>query len=322
MILKLPPSRSNQMGSRESTLRFLAIGLGGLTLASYVVWRNNRIISSFKGKVVLITGGSSGLGLALARRFCAQGARVAILARDPAGLAQAKSQLEEQGGQVETLSCNLLDRNQTDAAIRQVVDHFGGLDVLVNNAGTIEVGPLEHMQRDDFERAMSLHFWAPFNLTIQAIPYFRKRGGGSIVNIASIGGKIAPPHLAPYCASKFALVGLSDAFRAELDQENIRVTTVTPGLMRTGSHVNARFKGDRRAEYKWFSTGATLPVISISAERAAEQIVSACRRGLPSLTIPFAARLMLMGDSIFPNISATIMKILKSRSSFPHISRG
>ena len=129
--------------------------------------------------------------------------------------------------------------------------------------GIIEVGPLEHMQRADFERAMNLHFWAPFNLIRQAIPHFRRRGEGRIVNIASIGGKMAVPHLAPYCASKFALVGLSDALRTELARDNIHVTTVTPGLMRTGSQGNAKFKGDQLAEYTWFSLSTALPLASI-----------------------------------------------------------
>ena len=135
-----------------------------------------------------------------------------------------------------------------------MIAHFGAIDVLINNAGIIEVGPLEHMRREDFERAMQLHLWAPFTLMWEVIPHMRRRGGGRIVNISSIGGKIAVPHLAPYCASKFALVGLSDAMRAELAREGIYITTVAPGMMRTGSHVNAKFKGNHAAEFAWFST--------------------------------------------------------------------
>lgn len=292
--------------------RSLVLTLGGLTLVSYLISRTTRRTFSFAGKVVLITGGSRGLGLLLARQLCAKGALVALLARDPNELARAREELVQLGGKTLTVSCDLLDRAQTQAAVRQVVDHFGGLDVVINNAGIIEVGPLDHMQREDFERAMSLHFWAPFNLIMQAIPHFRRRGGGRIVNIASLGGKMAVPHLAPYCASKFALVGLSDALRSELARDKIHVTTVTPGMMRTGSHVNARFKGNHRAEYTWFSISAGLPLVSVNAEHAAAQIISACRRGLPSLTIPLAARITILGNALFPNIAGNMMKLVNA----------
>jgi NAD(P)-dependent dehydrogenase (short-subunit alcohol dehydrogenase family) len=292
--------------------RSLVLALGGLTLAGYLISRTTRRTRSFAGKIVLITGGSRGLGFLLARQLCAQGARVALLARDPEELARAREELVHRGGETFTVSCDLLDRAQTEAAVRQVVDYFGGLDVVINNAGIIEIGPLVHMQREDFERAMNLHFWAPFNLIMQAIPHFRRRGGGRIVNIASIGGKMAVPHLAPYCASKFALVGLSDALRSELARENIHVTTVTPGMMRTGSHVNARFKGHHRAEYTWFSISAALPFVSVKAEHAAAQIISACRRGLPSLTIPFTARITILGNALFPNIAGNMLKLVNA----------
>jgi len=292
--------------------RSLILTLGGLALAGCLISRATRRTCSFAGKVVLITGGSRGLGLVLARQLCAEGARVALLARDPDELARAREELVQRGGEVLTISCDLLEPEQIDTAVQEIVDRFGGLDVVINNAGIIEVGPLEHMRRKDFERAMNLHFWAPFNLIMQALPHLRRRGGGRIVNIASIGGKMAVPHLAPYCASKFALVGLSDALRAELARDRIHVTTVTPGLMQTGSQGNARFKGDHLAEYTWFSLSTTLPLASIKAERAAAQIISACRRGAPSLAIPFAARAAILGNALFPNIAGSMMKVINA----------
>lgn len=290
--------------------RSFLLTLGGLALAGCLISRAARRTCSFAGRVILITGGSRGLGLVLARQLCAEGARVALLARDPGELAKAREELVQRGGEVLTISCDLLDRGKIDAAVQSVVDHFGGLDVVINNAGIIEVGPLEHMQREDFERAMNLHFWAPFDLIMQALPHLRRCGGGRIVNIASIGGRMAVPHLAPYCASKFALVGLSDALRAELARDRIHVTTVTPGLMRTGSEGNVKFKGDHDAEFTWFSLSTALPFSSINAERAAAQIISACRRGLPSLTIPLMARATILGNALFPNIAGSMMKVI------------
>jgi short-subunit dehydrogenase len=181
---------------------------------------------------------------------------------------------------------------------------------LINNAGMIEIGPLEHMTREDFEHAMQLHFWAPYELVSQILPEMRTWGGGRIVNICSIGGKVAVPHLAPYSASKFALTGFSDAIRAELARDNIYVTTVAPGMMRTGSHVNAKFKGKHDMEFAWFAASAGAPLISMNADRAARKILAACRRGQPSLTLTFTARGAILGNALFPNLTGYLMRLV------------
>jgi NAD(P)-dependent dehydrogenase (short-subunit alcohol dehydrogenase family) len=269
-----------------------------------------RTGSFLRDKVVLITGGSRGLGLEIARQVCEQGGRVAILARDPDELARAKSNLAARGGEVLTVQCDLLDAAQIQSAVQQTIDRFGKIDILINNAGIIEIGPLEHMEIEDFDRAMRLHFWAPFILYTLVVPQMRTAGGGRIVNISSIGGKIAVPHLAPYSASKFALTGFSDAIRSELARDNIYVTTVTPGMMRTGSQVHARFKGDHSAEYKWFEISSKLPLVSISTERAARKILAACRGGRPALIMPWSACFVIAANALFPNLIGYIMKIV------------
>ena len=268
---------------------------------------------SYRDKVALITGGSRGLGLIIARQICEQGGKVALLARVPEELARAKSDLDSRGGETLTIQCDLLDRAQIQSAVRETLAHFGRIDVLINNAGIIEVGPLEHMKREDFERSMSVHFWAPFELIMEIVPEMRRRGGGRIVNISSIGGKIAVPHMAPYTSSKFALVGLSDALRAELARENIFVTTVTPGMMRTGSEVHAKFKGDHAAEFESFTGANKLPLASISAERAAKKILAACARGRAALAMPLPARALIIANALFPKIAAQAMKIVNKR---------
>ncbi len=287
----------------------------------FAVWLIVRLLRtqrfSLKNKVVLITGGSRGLGLVLARQICADGGRVALLARDLDELARAKDDLAVREGEAFTIQCDLLESAQIQSAVRQTIEHFGRIDILINNAGIIEVGPLEHMTREDFERAMQLHFWAPFELIMQIIPEMRRRAGGRIVNISSIGGKIAVPHMAPYAASKFALVGLSDALRAELARDSIHVTTVTPGLMRTRSEGHAKFKGDHAAEYKSFTGAGKLPFASISAERAARKILAACRRGQPALIMPMPARALIIANALFPNFTARIFKIVNKRLPSP-----
>jgi NAD(P)-dependent dehydrogenase (short-subunit alcohol dehydrogenase family) len=280
----------------------------------FVAWLTLRIIRtlhfSLRNKVALITGGSRGLGLVLARQICAAGGEVALLARDNEELIRAKTDLAGRGGRVITIQCDLLDFGQIQSAIRQTIDRFGKIDILINNAGIIEVGPLDHTTREDFEGSMAVHFWAPYALISEVVPEMRTWGGGRIVNISSIGGKIAVPHLAPYSASKFALTGFSDAIRAELALDKIYVTTVAPGMMRTGSHVNAKFKGKHDSEFAWFAASAGAPLISMNAERAARKILAACRRGQPSLTLTYAARTAILGNALFPNLTGYAMKIV------------
>jgi NAD(P)-dependent dehydrogenase (short-subunit alcohol dehydrogenase family) len=267
---------------------------------------------SLRDKVALITGGSRGLGLIIAQELCRAGAKIALIARDADELARAESDLVDRGGEVLTISCDLLEREQIEAAVQETINHFGTIDILINNAGIIQVGPLEHMMREDFERAMRLHFWAPFDLIRRVVPEMRRRGGGRIVNISSIGGKIAVPHMAPYTASKFALAGFSDALRAELARENILVTTVTPGMMRTGSQIHANFKGNHASEYNWFAASSALPLASISAERAARKILAACTRGKPALIMPIPARALIWANALCPNLFGHVMKIVNA----------
>src|SRR5215831_5367852 len=287
------------------------LGAGALFLGGWITARVNRTAQyTLRDKVALISGGSRGLGLVLARHICDQGGTVALLARDPEELARARADLTARGGKVLTVECDLLDGDQIRDAVRKVIDRFDRIDILINNAGIIEVGPLDHMTHEDYDRAMRLHFWAPYELMSQIVPEMRLWGGGRIVNISSIGGKVAVPHFAPYSASKSALTGFSDAVRTELARDNIQVTTVAPGLMRTGSHVNAKFKGNHDAEFAWFSASAGAPLISMDADRAARKILAACRRGQPSLTLTFAARGAIAGNALCPNLTGYAMKFV------------
>jgi NAD(P)-dependent dehydrogenase (short-subunit alcohol dehydrogenase family) len=246
---------------------------------------------SFDGAVVLITGGSRGLGLLLARRLGEEGARVALCARDPHDLEQAAVDLQSRGVQVMTQVCDVSQPSQVDRLVAGVEQQWGPVEVLVNNAGIIQVGPLEEMTIEDFERAMGVHFWGPLYASLAVLPAMHRNRGGRIVNIASFGGQISVPHLLPYCASKFALVGLSEGLRTALLKHGIFVTTVCPGPMRTGSPVNASFKGRHEQEYVWFTVTDSVPLVSIGGERAARQIVDACRYGDAELTLSVPARI-------------------------------
>jgi NAD(P)-dependent dehydrogenase (short-subunit alcohol dehydrogenase family) len=287
----------------------LAAGIGAALVATRL--SRARLAISFEGRVVVITGGSRGLGLVMARLLVEEGARVVLLARDLGELDRARTELEACGrGEVMTLRCDVRRRAEVRAAIDTVLDRWRTVDVLINNAGVIQVGPLEHMDHEDFENAMATHFWGPLHLILEVTPVMRHRRFGRIVNISSIGGRVAVPHLAPYSASKFALTGLSDAIRAELDPYGIRVTTVAPGLMRTGSPINAHFKGQHEAEYAWFKVASSVPGLTIGAERAARRILEACRHGDPALTITAQAKAMAAANAVIPNTVARAMMLV------------
>lgn len=258
---------------------------------------------SFRGKVAVITGGSRGLGLALARELAKEGARTHLIARDIEELRRAAESLRDLRARTDLWPCDLRDPAQVKNVITDIATHEGRIDLLINNAGTILVAPFQALEPGDFAEAMELHFWAPLEAIRAALPML-KQARGRIVNIASIGGRVAVPHLAAYTASKFALAGLSEGLRCELREAGVRVTTVSPGLMRTGSHFHAGFKGDTRKEFAWFSLGATLPFLSIGAGRAARQILRAARAGKAELTITLQARIITALHALAPNLFA------------------
>ena len=285
--------------------RWLGAAFAGLALRRLV--RASRWMD-FRDRGVVILGGSRGLGLVLAQELAREQARVAIVARSADERARARDQIAAQTGNPPLLlAADLTDRAAVQAAVAQLAAQLGRLDVLVNNAGVIEVGPAAHMRTEDFERALSLHFWAPLFAMEAAIPLMRRHGGGRIVNVSSIGGRVALPHLLPYTASKHALAGLSDALGAELSRDGIRVTTVAPGLMRTGSHLSAAIKGRHEAEFAWFAIADSLPGLSMDVTRAARKIVDACRHGDRRCTIGIPAKLAILASAVAPELFADLM---------------
>lgn len=275
-------------------------GLGAAMMGRFVARQRRRI--DFAGRTVLITGGSRGLGLVMARCFAAEGARVVLCARDPEELRRAEDDLRQSGTEVFTQVCDIRDEEQVTALVAAVRERFGHIDVLVNNAGIIQSGPAELMTIEDYEDALNTHFRGPLFMVEAVAPEMKRRGQGRIVNIASIGGKISVPHLLPYSASKFALVGYSEGLRGALRKFGVYVTTVCPGLMRTGSPRNALFKGQHRAEYAWFSISDSIPGLSIDAERAARQIVEACRYGDAELIVSLPAKIGVRLHGLFPGL--------------------
>jgi short-subunit dehydrogenase len=286
----------------------LALG-AGVGLAGWALWRRTRQ-ADLKNQVVLITGASRGLGLAMAREFAQLGCRLAICARDQEELQRAADDLRMYNAQVLPVPCDIGDQRQVELMVEQVMQHWGRIDVLVNNAGVITVGPLESQTLQDFEEAMRVMFWGVVYPTLAVLPQMLARRSGRIANITSIGGKVSVPHLVPYNCAKFAAVGFSEGIHGELRRFGIRVTTVVPGLMRTGSHINAYFKGKNEAEYTWFALSGTMPLISMAAERAARKIVAAIRRGDAEIILTPQARALAMANGVAPGLTSEMLALV------------
>jgi NAD(P)-dependent dehydrogenase (short-subunit alcohol dehydrogenase family) len=267
--------------------------------------------ADLRGAVALVTGGSRGLGLALSRELAQQGCRLAICARDESELEAARIDLQQFGAEVLVTPCDVSDQAQVAAMVEAITRHYGRIDILVNNAGIIVVAPVETLTRADFERVMAINFWGVLNPTLEVLPGMRAREAGRIVNITSIGGKISVPHLLPYSCAKFAAVGLSEGLRAELADTGISVTTVVPGLMRTGSHLHAEFGGEQQAEYRWFALNASAPYpIAIGADRAARLIVSAAKRGQAECTYPISAVVAARLSGLLPSATTSALTLV------------
>jgi NAD(P)-dependent dehydrogenase (short-subunit alcohol dehydrogenase family) len=292
------------MNSFYKTLLFAA---GGAGVALLIGAQQRRSPGSFFGKVVVITGGARGLGLEMARRWCDEGARVAICSRSAEEIEAALLDLRQHGGEAIGRTCDVTSPAQVDQFVRFVLERWETVDVLVNNAGIIQAAPFECMTSEDFQTALATHFWGPYHMTRAVLPFMRERLSGRIVNISSIGGKIGVPHLMPYCASKFALAGFSECLRAEVAHEGIVVTTVCPGVMRTGSPRNALFKGRHRAEYAWFSISSSLPVISLDSGTAADRIIEACRRGDAETTLSLPTAIAVRAHGTCPEFMGWVM---------------
>lgn len=293
------------MAKSERNGRARMVGLGR-------DWRKSGRKGDLQGQVVLVTGGSRGLGYLLAREFAREGCRVAICARDVQELERARVGLETSvdGAKVFVAPCDMSEREQVESLIESVEENVGPIDILVNNAAVITVSPLQNASIEDFEESMAVAFWGNLYAVFGVLPGMRARRYGRIVNITSVGGKVSVPHLLPYTAAKFAAVGLSEGLRAELAGTGITVTTIAPGLIRTGSVFNTMVKGRRDEEFAWFSLGDSLPFISMGAERAARQIVAATKRGDAERILSAPAVLITAFHGLFPGLTSDIFGLV------------
>jgi NAD(P)-dependent dehydrogenase (short-subunit alcohol dehydrogenase family) len=264
-----------------------------------------------RGEVAVVTGASRGLGLLLARELARQGCPLVICARDSAELDRAAGQLREAGADVTAVACDVTDEATASRLVQAALERHGRLDIVISNAGIIQVGPVRAASPEHFETALDTMALAPARLALAALPVMRGQRHGRIVTIASIGGKLSVPHLLPYSTAKFAAVGFSEGLRAELGRGPVMVTTVVPGLMRTGSHLQARFTGQAGKEFTWFALGASLPLVSMDAERAARQIIGAVRQRRAEVILTPAAQLISRIAGLAPGLTSDALHLVQ-----------
>lgn len=286
------------------------LGIVGLIWAGKFLYQEFRKINYFQNKVALITGGSKGLGLTLAEELLKEKCQVIICARDEVSLAKAKDHLIEYGSKIDTVICDVGKKDDVEEVIADIVSKYGKLDLIFNNAGIITVGSMESLTEKEYRQSIDIMYWGIVNTTLAAVPYMKKQKSGQIINITSIGGEISVPHLLSYSSAKFAAVGFSKGSASELRKDNIYVTTIVPGLMRTGSYINAQFPKDEREEFKIFSFLASTPGITLEPRRAAKIILEATRERKAYQILGVQNKIIIKVAHLFPNIVTNIFSLV------------
>jgi short-subunit dehydrogenase len=271
-----------------------------------------RSEDNLAGEVAVVTGASRGLGLLLATELARRGARLLICAREQGELDRAADRLRGLGAEVAAVTCDVTDPDFAPQLVDAARERYGRLDIVISNAGIIKVGPVQSTTAADYEAAVATMALAPVRLALAALPVMRAQGHGRIVTITSLGGKLGVPHMLPYSTAKFAAVGFSEGLRAELGRGPVTVTTVVPGLMRTGSHENAEFAGKRDEEFTWFGLGASLPVLSMDAERAARQIVAGVAQRRSEIFLTPAGQIVSRVAQVVPELTTTVLHAVQN----------
>ncbi|NGO74675.1 SDR family oxidoreductase [Streptomyces sp. YC504] len=267
--------------------------------------RRTRLPNRTRTVGALITGGSRGLGLFMARELADRGCTVTIAARDAEELDRAAAQVRvETGATVHVAVCDVRDRAAVAAMMREAHERHG-LDIVIANAGVIQVAPVEAIGPAEFTDAMDTMFYGALHTSLEAMPYLRANRG-RLGLIGSVGGLLGVPHLLPYSCAKAAVGALAEGLHAEAAASGVSVTAVHPGLMRTGSHRQAEFGGDTSAEFGWFSTAAGAPLLSMDADRAARRIVDAVIRRRARLVLTAPAKAAQLAHGVAPGLTTRL----------------
>ncbi len=255
-------------------------------------------------------GASRGLGLVMAAELARRGHDVGICARDGEALERAAEKLRVHGTTVLPLTCDVTDPDAVEEFMEEVSQQLGPIDVAIHVAGIIQVGPLEAMTRKHLTDSIDIMLWGPINMALAVLPSMRERRSGCIGVVTSIGGKLSPPRLLPYATAKFGAVGFTEGLSAELAGTGVTATTLVPGLMRTGSHGQAQFFGDASKQYAWFGPAASLPLLSVDAEKAAAKMVDAVLKGKRVALVSALSHVASRAHGLAPNLTVRLNQAL------------
>lgn len=281
---------------------------GNWISSSLQPWRTVLTMNSTQ-PTALVAGGSRGLGLLIARELLDRGYQVAICARNVDEMDRAR-QILGVHGTVRAYACDVRDSDAVEQLVVRVTQELGPIEVLVTVAGIIQVGPAETMTVDDYRDAVDTMTMGPVHLALAVLPGMRERRRGRIGTVTSIGGLVSPPHLLPYATAKFGAVGFSDGLAASLAGTGVTATTIAPGLMRTGSPERASFSGRSEREYAWFGPAASLPLLSMDADRAARIMVDATLAGKPIALVGWLPKVAHRVRGLAPGLTTRMMGVM------------
>ncbi|HUO05357.1 MAG TPA: SDR family oxidoreductase [Candidatus Binataceae bacterium] len=256
----------------------------------------------FRNKSVIVTGASSGIGYDCALAFGWQGANVTLLSRRRLRLEEAAEKISESGGKALALDCDVTDRARVFWAVEQAREAFGGVDILVNSAGVLVSNPVEHMTPEELERMMAVNVYGALNAMQAVLPVMRKARTGSIINISSLAGRRGLSPIGGYSATKFALVGLSEALRVELFRTGIKVSLIMPGVIDTPMTTKAR-------EHEAIKGIPGVGMMAMPARWVTWAVLAAAAFGLTEVDVPPGAAVLEKLASLFPGATDAVLSV-------------
>jgi short-subunit dehydrogenase len=239
-----------------------------------------------RGKTALVTGAASGIGRAISLRLAAEGATLFLVDIDEKGLAETAAESRERGVEVVTRRCNVAEPREVSAVVTETLSRWNGVDILVNNAGITYYGKVERMAADHWDRLMRVNLLSHIQFTRELLPSLLARQEAHVLNVCSVLGLVGMPKVTAYCASKFGMVGFSEALRNELGRQGLGVTALCPGFVRTNLFTNAPLEA-KVEDHK-------IPprAITTTPERVANAAVRAIYRNRRLVVMEPFARLM------------------------------